>query len=422
MIDLEKVLVITYYWPPTSGSGVQRWLKFAKYLPEFGVQPIIYTPENPSYPLRDEGLLEELPKEVIVIKRDIREAYGLLRSPSANKNKTVQSASNDSLVAKMKSWIRGNVFIPDPKVSWVKPSVKYLEEVIREYQINKIITTGPPHSMHLIGLELKRRYKLRWYADFRDPWSQFGDLLDKYYVTRSNRKKYEKLESEVLSECDFVLTTSKHMVDRLMPVHPAKIKVITNGYDEDDFSTYQDRSQPAELSIYHAGMLYEERNAPNFWQALDKLAEQHESLRLHLVGVDSGKVVEEIKHLPRLKNRLKFEAFKAHKEVLSDYEQANILLLLVNNSANANACIPGKTFEYLATGKPIICIAPEGSEVADALYSEKNLLLSYSSSLEENLSALTRFFNNLSSEVFLDYKHLQYSRRNLTKQLAEVLT
>lgn len=418
---MEKVLIITYYWPPTSGSGVQRWLKFAKYLPDYGYTPVIYTPENPAYPLRDEGLLSDIHPDAIILKHPIKEAYGLLSPPKGGGTKTVQSASNDSIVSKAKSWVRGNLFIPDPKVSWVKPSINYLAEYITKHRIEKIITTGPPHSMHLIGLGLKRKLSLSWYADFRDPWSQFGDLLDKYYVTKSNRKKYEQLEKQVLDECDYVLTTSKYMDERLMPFDKSKMKVITNGYDEDDFSSFRDKSSVGELTIYHAGMLYEERNPLSFWQALDDLCKEFSSVRLHMVGVDSGNVITGIKQLSNLSEKFIFESFKNHKEVVADYEQTNILLLLVNNSENSKACIPGKTFEYLATGKPIICIAPEGAEVAEALYNNNNLILSYTEEVEIVTEKLKAFFEYVKRAEVSSTDHHRYKRKNLTKDLADIL-
>lgn len=419
---MEKILIITYYWPPTSGSGVQRWLKFAKYLPDKGYTPVIYTPENPTYPLRDTGLLKDIHPDTIIVKQPIKEAYGLLSPPKDNTKNNVQSASNDSATARIKSWVRGNIFIPDPKVSWVKPSVNFLTEYVLEHKIKKIITTGPPHSMHLIGLGLKRELSLTWYADFRDPWSQFGDLLDKYYVTKSNRKKYERMEKEVLDECDYVLTTSKYMDERLMPFDKSKMQVITNGFDEDDFLSFSNKAVRDDLSIYHAGMLYEERNPQSFWMALDDLCADFDRLHLHMVGVDSGNVVHDIKRLESLSTRFDFESFKDHKAVIRDYEKANILLLLVNNSENSKACIPGKTFEYLATGKPIICIAPEDAEVADALYNENNLILSYSDDREVMYKKLKSFFVHVqqAQEKKSDHKH--YSRKFLTSRLADLLS
>lgn len=418
---MKKVLIITYYWPPTSGSGVQRWLKFAKYLPQFGYQPIIYTPENPAYPLRDESLLKDISPDTIILKQPIKEAYGLIRPPSKNSKGDLPNVNNDTVVAKFKSWIRGNLFIPDPKISWVKPSIQFLKNYLTNNPVDTVITTGPPHSMHLIGLGLKQNLNIKWVADFRDPWSQFGDLLDKLHVSKTNRKKYAEQEQSVLENCDIVLSTSRHMHQRLQPFDHSKHRVITNGYDHEDFASFQDRSPEGGLKIYHAGLLNHERHPISFWNALDNLSLQYPDLCLHLVGSDTGEVTPYIQGLSNLASRFLYEAHKTHSEVVKEYETSNILLLLVNNSENSNACIPGKTFEYLATGKPIICFAPKGSEVFSALQDPRHLLLNYSDSTAHIEDRLKGYFNYLSNDMQPSMKDKSYSRRSLTSNLVDLL-
>jgi len=158
----KKILIISYYWPPAGGPGVQRWLKFVKYLPDFNIEPHVYIPENPTYPLLDEKLLSEVSDKAIIIKQPIFEPYGLASVFSKNKTKKISSGiipnqKKQSFVEKAMLWIRGNVFIPDARVFWVKPSVKFLKHYLQDHQIDTIITTGPPHSLHLIGLQLKGR-------------------------------------------------------------------------------------------------------------------------------------------------------------------------------------------------------------------------------------------------------------------------
>ena len=172
----KKIIIITYYWPPSGGPGVQRWLKFVKYLPEFGVQPIVYIPENPTYPIVDENLSKEVSEKAIILKHEIFEPYQLASLFSKNKTKKISSGiipnqKKQSLLDKVFLWIRGNFFIPDARIFWVKPSVAYLEKYILENDIDTIITSGPPHSLHLIGLELKQKLNVKWFADFRDPWT-----------------------------------------------------------------------------------------------------------------------------------------------------------------------------------------------------------------------------------------------------------
>ncbi|MDA8858134.1 glycosyl transferase family 1, partial [Flavobacteriales bacterium] len=215
---MKKVLVITYYWPPAGGSGVQRWLKFTKYLPKYDWKPIVYTPENPYFEVQDESLLNDITSEAEIWKTPIWEPY-TLKDKLFGKGESSQSAgvitNKKSLKNKVLNWVRGNVFIPDPKINWVKPSVKVLLRKIKEEGIEHIITTGPPHSMHLIGLGLKKAIpNLKWIADFRDPWSEL-DLLDEFNLSSSSTKKHKDLEKEVLQTADVALTVSETWVDDL---------------------------------------------------------------------------------------------------------------------------------------------------------------------------------------------------------------
>jgi hypothetical protein len=218
----KKVLVIAYYWPPSGGSGVQRWLKFVKYLPQFDWKPYVFTPENPSFTIKDESLNKDVPAEAVVIRYPIWEPYEAFAKVSGvfGSKKTFSPADvvkkNKSLFQKISTWVRGNFFIPDPRMFWVKPSVKFLKTYLVENNIGTIITTGPPHSMHLIGHELKKlRPSIKWIADFRDPWSEW-QLLDSLMVTKVVRKKHQQLELKVLTCADEVITATPYFVKRRM--------------------------------------------------------------------------------------------------------------------------------------------------------------------------------------------------------------
>src|SRR5688572_9799464 len=209
----KKVLIITYYWPRSGGSGVQRWLKFAKYLPQLGWEPYIFTPENPSVTIRDESLLKDVPAEAEVIRFPIWEPYEyFFKISSAMSQQKSGSApdlvatKNKSLFQKISTFVRGNFFIPDPRVFWVTPSVKFLHDFLKEREIRTIITTGPPHSLHLIGLKLKKKDpSLQWLADFRDPWSEWG-LLDSLNISPLARTLHRRLEKKVLKGADKIIT------------------------------------------------------------------------------------------------------------------------------------------------------------------------------------------------------------------------
>ncbi len=198
---MKKVLIITYYWPPAGGPGVQRWLKFVKYLPDFDIEPIVYIPENPTYPLLDEKLVADVPQNVTILKNKIIEPYAWASVFSKKNTKKISSGiipnqRKQSFVQKMMLWVRGNLFIPDARVLWVKPSVKYLSKYIQENNIDTVITTGPPHSLHLIGLQLKEKLNVKWIADFRDPWTTIG-YHKALKLTEASAKKHKDMEKKV---------------------------------------------------------------------------------------------------------------------------------------------------------------------------------------------------------------------------------
>nr|MCU0397817.1 glycosyl transferase [Cyclobacteriaceae bacterium] len=211
----KKVLIITYYWPPSGGSGVQRWLKFVKYLPQFGWQPYVYTPENPSFEVKDETLLKDIPIEAEVIKLPIWEPYSMFnrltllaggKEKSSNRNEPEVKPSSG--FQRLATWVRANLFIPDPRIFWIKPSVRFLHDFLKERKIITIITTGPPHSMHLIGLKLKKKNPdLNWIADFRDPWTEWG-LWEKFGTGAWAMRRHRKLEHKVLISADHVVSVT----------------------------------------------------------------------------------------------------------------------------------------------------------------------------------------------------------------------
>jgi len=231
----KKLLIITYYWPPAGGPGVQRWLKFVKYLPDFDVQPIVFVPENPTYPIVDSNLVAEVSDKAIILKTPIFEPYQLASFLSKNKTKKISSGiipnqKKQSFLEKVMLWVRGNLFIPDARVFWVKPSVAYLEKYIRENEIDTIITSGPPHSLHLIGLELKQKMNLKWLADFRDPWTTIG-YHKSLRLSQYAAKKHKQLESQVLNSADTIIVTSKTTKAEFQALTTKPIEVITNGFD-----------------------------------------------------------------------------------------------------------------------------------------------------------------------------------------------
>lgn len=413
----KRVLIISYYWPPSAGSGVQRWLKLSKYLPENGWQPVIYTPENPDFDLKDESLLKDIAPEVEIVKRKIFEPYQIARLLTGKKKLNtglVSKKKNQGFLSKKLNWIRGNVFIPDPRAIWVKPSVRYLKNYLKNNPVDAIITTGPPHSMHLIGLGLKKHLNLPWIVDIRDPFSKL-DFLDTFNISPRARKRYQKLESMVLNSCDKVVATSYSMPEMLVPFDHSKFQTITNGYDADDFNAKSfAKSESGELVIYHAGLLNELRNPIKLFIALEQFNQQSKrKTKLHLCGTIDVNIQADLKDRKGIS--VQIEGYKTHDEVLDDYQKADLLLLLINQSDNSKVNIPGKLFEYLATGKNIVGI---GRENDDAIMILKELgfsTFSYDQDVSSEELMKVFEFQPRSQDV------TSYSRRSTAKELANYL-
>lgn len=424
---MKKVLIITYYWPPAGGPGVQRWLKFVKYLPDFGIQPIVYIPENPTYPIVDEALVHEVSDKAIILKKKIFEPYQLASVFSRNNIKKISSGiipsqRKQTPPEKMLLWIRGNLFIPDARVFWVKPSVKYLEKYISAHNIDTIITSGPPHSLHLIGLKLKKKLDLKWIADFRDPWTTIG-YHKELKLSAYNAGKHKALEKQVLNSADTIIVTSKSTRKEFQDITTKPIEVITNGYD---FENVAKQPLDAKFSLAHIGSLLSERNPKILWESLSELINEVPGFRnnfeLKLIGTVSQEILISISNY-NLKEYLNYLGYVAHDEAIIQQRKSQVLLLIEINSTDTKSIIPGKLFEYMVSERPIIAIGPHGSDFAKIIaktntgvffdYGEKEKLKSvilgyYHSFLEGKLQ---------SHAVGLD----QYSRKNLTERLSSLI-
>ncbi|MDG1349373.1 MAG: glycosyl transferase family 1 [Flavobacteriales bacterium] len=423
---MKKVLIITYYWPPAGGSGVQRWLKFTKYLPKYNWQPIIYTPKNPYFEVQDEALLNDIPSEAEIWKTSIWEPYSLKDKLFGKGGKSQSAgviANKKSLKNKALNWVRGNVFIPDPKVYWVKPSVNVLLEKIKNEGIEHIITTGPPHSMHLIGLGLKKAMpNLKWIADFRDPWSEL-DLLDEFHLSNSSRKKHKDLEREVLKTADVTLTVSETWVEDLKRLGGKRVELITNGYDADDFELKPKTND--KFVIGHYGLLNHLRNPKNLWKALADLCNENTEfnakLEIHLSGNIDGEVLTEIESYSSLKGKVKNLGYLSHAQVLQQYNEADLLLLLLFNSKSGVGNYPGKIFEYFAAEKPIIAFGPEGSDVENLLFDYyRGVCPRYDTSVKDIKFHVLTYYKMRNSIMFIKDAS-KFSREKLTHDLANLL-
>lgn len=424
---MKKVLIITYYWPPAGGPGVQRWLKFVKYLRDFDIEPVVYIPENPDYPLIDISFISEVPQDITILKGKIFEPYFLAKFFSKKETSSISSGiiaegDNQSFLQKLLLFIRGNFFIPDARKFWVKPSVKFLSEYISVNKIDTIITTGPPHSVHLIGLKLKEKTDLKWFADFRDPWTNIG-YHSKMKLTESSEEKHLKLEQKVLTEASHIITTSFSTKAEFETKTKTPIAVITNGFD---ISNFDDVKPDEKFTISHIGSLLSGRNPKNLWVVLGELINENASfskdLQLNLIGTVSETVVTSIKSAG-LEKHLNVEGYVPHKKALELQRTSQVLLLVEINSEETKGIIPGKLFEYLAAHRPILALGPEDWDVKRIL-SETGAGNFFSYTETENLKYRILEYYKLykKDSLISNSRNIQkFSRRNLTEKLAELL-
>ena len=343
-----KVLIVTYYWPPAGGSGVQRWLKFVKYLQDFGITPVVYTVDNPEYTLVDAELQNEIPRNLEVLKKPIQEPNKILSKLKSKQQETSAGFLNPdpSFLEKQLQYIRANYFIPDARKFWVKPSVKYLSEYLKNNKIDIVITTGPPHSLHLIGLELQKTIPVKWIADFRDPWTDI-DYFHQLPLTDKSRQKHRELEHKVVQNADQVLVVGKTMKENYKQFNK-NIHVITNGFDGVLLGNKSELDK--KFTFTHVGMMNADRNPKTLWKVLSELVQEDKRfasvLKIKLIGKVAREVKESI-HKNQLEKYTEFIDYLPHNKVLDYQKSAQILLLAVNNVPASKGIITGKIFEYL---------------------------------------------------------------------------
>ena len=426
-LEPKKLLIITYYWPPAGGPGVQRWLKFVKYLPEFNIQPIVYIPENPTYPIIDNGLQSEVSEKAIILKNKIFEPYGLASFFGKNKTKKISSGiipnqKKQSVLEKTLLWVRGNLFIPDARFLWVKPSVKYLSKYIQENNIDTIVTSGPPHSLHLIGLQLKKDLGVKWFADFRDPWTTIGYHKALKLSSYAN-KKHKALEATVLNSADTIIVTSKTTKTEFQAITSKPIEVITNGYDEEKIER---QTLDEKFTLAHIGSFLSERNPRILWQVLQELVIENpdfkNDFRLKLIGATSQEVLDTISEF-KLNDYVQNLGYVSHQEAVEHQRKSQVLLLIEINFTATKSIIPGKLFEYMVSERPIIALGPEGSDFAEIITSTNTGVFFLYDELEQLKELLLNYYN-LYKEQNLKVNAVglqQYSRKSLTEQLSNLV-
>ena len=419
----KKVLIITYYWPPAGGSGVQRWLKFSKYLRDFDIEPVIYTIDNPSYPILDKSSESEIPKDLEILKQAIFEPNSMLSFFGGNNKK--ESAGflnpNPTFFGSIIQYIRANYFIPDARKFWIQPSVNFLSNYLENNHIDAIITTGPPHSMHLIGLELKNKLGIKWISDFRDPWTEI-DYFQQLPLTKKATKKHHDLEQEVLRKSDMVVVVGETMKEKFLK-HTKRIKVLTNGFDTIKTSLTQELDQ--KFSITHVGLMNSDRNPTILWEVLNEISNTNpdfkNDLRIKLIGEIDDVVIQDLKvFVHEIIERI---PYLDHKDVSKYQASSQVLLLSINEVPSAKGIITGKIFEYLQAKRPILAIGPEDGDAAMILKNANaGTIVGFKNKTALKATILNLYKDYKEGVLFVKSVNIeQYHRKNITSQLAEVI-
>lgn len=427
MTENKPILIITYYWPPSGGSGVQRWLKFVKFFPQYGITPIVFTPADPHFEIKDPSLLADIPSETEILHFPIWEPYQLVDRVKRffgdrKKGKTQSIAQPEGFLG----FIRANFFIPDPRVFWVKPSVHFLKDFIQEHKIEKIVTTGPPHSVHLIGLRLKKEVpNLKWLADFRDPWTTWGFLLG-MRPTKLALAIHKKLEQRVLHSADAVTTVSPFYGRQLGGLASRRVDVFTNGFDVSDFKDLRHSWTPS-FVIRHVGILHPACDYVPFLKVLSRWILKNslqESVEVRFTGHVHDRFATFVQEDAVLKRVVKVESAVDHSELIRLYGQTSAVVLLLTGYKDAEGFLPGKLFEYLATGLPLIAVGPSQGDAAQVLKETQAGMMADSNdeqAIEQNIENAYSLWKQKKAFIPMPESAMVFSRERIAARMSEYL-
>lgn len=420
---MKKALIITYYWPPAGGSGVQRWLKFVKYFRDFDIEPVVYTVENPNYPILDESLFKDIPNDIEILKQPIWEPNSLFAFFGKKKTESAGFLNpNPTFFGKILQYIRANYFIPDARKFWVKPSFKYLNKYLKLNKIDVVVTTGPPHSLHLIGLNLKKELNIKWIADFRDPWTEI-DYLQQLPLTKKAIEKHRFLEKEVLKNADAVLVVGKTMNEKYSKFN-SNIVTVTNGFDGEISETAVELD--SKFTVTHIGLMNADRNPKILWRVLSEIIAKNKEFandfELKLIGKADASVIEDIsKH--QLSSNIQVIDYVTHDKVIEFQKKSQVLLLIVNKVPSAKGIITGKIFEYLMAKRPVLGIAPLNGDVAEIIMeTNSGVVIDFSDEIGLKKAILKLYAKFKLGNLTVESKNIaQFQRRELTRKVSEII-
>lgn len=430
-----KVLILSYYFPPAGGSGVQRWMFFSRYLPENGIEPIVITVDvdKASYRFIDYSLEKNVSgiKIIRTKTREILSLYSFLRGGDKRSNipQGFAGEPNPSFLQKISRFIRGNIFLPDARRGWNRFAYQQSVKTIKSENIGIVITTGPPHSTHLVGRKLKKKYGIKWIADFRDPWTEvyYNRAL---YKSRLANKIDSAMERRVLNEANTVVTIGPGMQKMLQGKLPepqrSKVHYVYNGFDGELFDRLV--KIPADyFCISHLGILSENQPIDAFLEGLrlclDRNIGMKRNFRLQFVGDISPSIIKKAEEKIGREN-LELVGYVQHAEAVQYMKNADLLLNSFAISDDSSLLVSGKLMEYIATGNPIIGLGhPEGDA---ALLMKRNPHMSVFD--RENILGITLFIEmiylhwlNKDVQYSTDESYKKYSRQNMTRELSQII-
>lgn len=428
----KKVLIITYYWPPSGGAGVQRWLKFTKYLCELGLEPHVVIPSNPNYPVIDTSFEKDIENlDIKIIKIPIWEPYNIYRkfmgfSEDYKINHTFSAGDkSNNWKSKLALWFKSNVFIPDPRIFWTLNTPSILSKYIIQQNIDTIITTSPPHSIQLIGYILKNKLKhIKWIADLRDPWTTiyFSNTLPQSLFSK---KINAWLEKKVLQKADHVITVSKALCEEFSLISNRKIHCITNGYDADDIQSNTEFDYSS-FSMSYIGTLFKAYNMPNFWEVISEICSENmqfkKDLKITIAGSVDSNIIEKFNEL-NISDNINYLGYLNHDKI-NEIIQKTQILLLTTPEHNNKGILTGKVFEYMATLKPILCITSQYNNLWNLIQETKSGYCASFDNKEEIKNIVLSLYKNYTNQNFTHNaieNIKKYNRKSLTEELIKII-
>lgn len=421
---MKKVLVIIYYWPPSGGAGVQRWLKFVKYLPEYGWMPTVITTDNGDYPAIDTSLGKDLPKTIEVVRTktpSINKIFSKINPNLKMPYGSLEYNGKKSLLKKLLYWCRINLIIPDMRVIWNRYAYKTGKLLLKTANFDLIVTSGPPHSTHLVGHKLKRKYSLPWLADFRDPWVGI-DYLEKVNRLKMSKQIDKHLQGKVANKSDMILSVNRDIIGKIGKSD--KSVMLPNGYDPEDFSGFDNNTSNEQFLISYFGALTPERDPAPILEAINLISDKIDisKVSIEFWGTISRSLQEKLKGKDIFKI-IKFCGYSPHENIVVRMKRSSLLLLIINNVPNSNAIVTGKIYEYLGSKTPILAVGPPHGEAADILSETKSGSCFDYYDLDGISAYIEKYFQKWEQKKELRVSSVteEYNKRYQTERLAHLM-